>query len=551
MTKTLKRLLECAFLVTACCAASASAASRPNLILIFADDMGYADAGCYGGRLAPTPNIDALAAAGVRFTDAYVTAPVCAPSRCGILTGAYGARFGMQWNEDQHPGDLRYRIPEAHKLLPETLAAAGYATGHVGKWNVSRPVSNAFQEASCVMDWKGHYFADDEDLFVGVDGHGGKDVNGDEPHGWGPDRPGAAYLTDTLTDRAVSFIRSHAPSSGDGKPFFLYLAYNAVHSPWQAKRSEAPAFASLSSEPLRLYAAMLASLDANIGRVLRQLRESGVEGDTLVAFTSDNGPALGSDRIKGWKSEWPKEALMGSAAPLRGHKGQFFEGGIREPFILRWPGRLKAGTVYRRPSSTMDLYATFCAAAGAPVPAGTNLDGVNLLPYLDGAARGSPHERLFWLADGRGAMRRNDWKLLVSAEKPNLQLYNLAEDAGETHDRASERADLRDALHAEWLAWCGTLPPRANPPPKKLRDAVTGLFAPKTMTAPDGQTFTAFTVTDDAGTAHLIYFRQIKDKLPGGKWSGLNGKRVRVTGLRKQTAHSSVYDTVNTIDVLP
>lgn len=526
-----------------------AAPARPNLILIFADDMGYADPGCYGGKLAATPNIDALAAAGVRFTDGYATAPVCAPSRCGILTGSYGARFGMQWNEDQHAKGNPYRIPDAHRLLPQALAESGYITAHIGKWNVSRPVSNAVQEAYCVMDWKGHYFADDEDLFVGVDGHGPQVNSAVEPHGWGPERPGAAYLTDTLTDRAVAFIKRQAPQTGGGaKPFFLYLAYNAVHSPWQAKKAEEPRYANLPSEPLRLYAAMVASLDENIGRVLRQLKESGIEGNTLVAFTSDNGPALGSARIKGWKDDWPKEVLMGSAAPLSGHKGQFYEGGIREPYILRWPGRLKAGDVYREPVSTMDLYATFCAAAGVPIPEGTVLNGVNLLPFLDGSASGSPHEALFWLANDQGAIRKGDWKLLVSQWQPKLQLFNLAQDVGEEHDLAGQKPELRDALHAEWLSWQKQMPPRSNPPPKRSRQPVVGRFAPKEMKAPDGKTFTAFTVTDDAGVAHLIYYRLLKDKMPGGKWSAWSGKRVRVKGTWTEAGGNSAFESVEAIE---
>jgi len=212
---------------------------------------------------------------------------------------------------------------------------------------------------------------------------------------------------------------------------------------------------------------MLASLDENIGRVLGQLKQSSLDDNTLVAFISDNGPALGSKQIKGWKPEWPQEVLMGSAAPLRGRKAQYFEGGIRVPFILCWPGQLHAGAEYRHPVSTMDVYATFCAAAGVPIPDGTRLDGVNLLPFLQGENSDSPHETLFWLSNDQGAVRRGDWKLVITRWQPKLQLFNLAEDLGETLDRAAEQPEIRDSLLAAWSQWREPFPPRANSVPRK------------------------------------------------------------------------------------
>jgi arylsulfatase A-like enzyme len=205
---------------------------------------------------------------------------------------------------------------------------------------------------------------------------------------------------------------------------------------------------------------MLASLDENVGRVLAALPDN-----TFVAFISDNGPA--QMPVKEWPDGWPKDVLAGSAGPLNGHKAQFLEGGIREPFILRWPAKLKAGSVYRQPVSTMDLYPTFCAAAGAAIPDGTKLNGVNLLPFLTGEQTGAPHDILFWKNGDVGAVRQGDWKLVINSWNPKLQLFNLADDIGEKRDLAGEKSELTERLHKLWLDWSATLPPRANPPAAK------------------------------------------------------------------------------------
>lgn len=434
--------------------AVSSAADRPNIVLIFADDLGYGDVGCYGGRLVATPAIDSLARDGVRCTDSYVTSPVCAPSRCGIMTGAYNQRFGMQWNDDRR----KYAVGE-HKLLPQALKAAGYRTGHIGKWNIPVDVKDCFDEVYDLIDWEADYFPNQDGHYVGVDSP--TEFASSKVQGvWGPERPGEEYLTDRIGRHAVEFIEKHRR-----EPFFLYLAFNAVHSPWHAKTADRRRFAEIKPEPLDYYAAMIASMDENIGRVLAALKASGLEENTLVAFTSDNGPAMGSPRIVVWPEHWPKEILVGSAGPLNGHKAQFFEGGIRVPYIVRWPAALKAGTVYGRAVSTMDLYPTFLAAAGAPVPGGTKLDGVNLLPHLLGRQQDAPHDILFWKNGDQGAVRQGDWKLVVNPWQAKLLLFNLADDIGEKHNLAGQRPELVERLHKAWLDWSATLPPRANPQP--------------------------------------------------------------------------------------
>lgn len=438
--------LSLAILTPVAALAATDAAARPNIVLIFADDFGYGDPSCYGGTLVPTPAIDSLARDGVRCTDGYVTAPVCAPSRCGLMAGAYNQRFGMQWNEDRR----KYKLDE-HQLLPQALRAAGYVTGHIGKWNIPRDAKECFDEIHDLIDWEADYFPDANGHYHGVDSQ--TEFASSKRQGvWGPERSGDEYLTDRIGRHAVEFVAKHKRG---GKPFFLYLAFNAVHTPLHAKQEHADRFGKLPIA-LNFYASMVASMDENIGRVLAALPEN-----TLVAFTSDNGPA--KMPVEKWPDGWPKGMLNGSAGPLNGHKAQFFEGGIREPFLLRWPGKLQPGSVYRQPVSTMDLYPTFCAAAGAPVPDGTKLDGVNLLPYLTGERTGTPHEILFWKNGENGAVREGDWKLLLSPWQPKRQLFNLADDIGEKRDLAGEKADLVERLHEAWLDWSAKLPPRANP----------------------------------------------------------------------------------------
>lgn len=426
-----------------------SAAQRPNILMIYVDDMGYGDPGCYGGRDIPTPNIDRLAAGGVRFTDGYVTAPVCGPSRMGLLTGAYQQRFGCYWNDDLW-AKHGLTLPESQKLMPQALAAAGYKTGHVGKWNITPNPRPYVDEAFAVMIWKGAYYPNEEGVYLGVDG---PDFQV-ESHGWGPPRPDAEYLTDRLTRHAVDFLGRHA-----AEPFFLYLAYNAPHTPLLADKKYEARFRHVEHEPNRLYSAMVASLDENIGRVLDKLRDAGLEENTMVALVSDNGPARGSNYLKGWRDDWPKETLLGSAGPLNGHKAQCQEGGIRVPFILRWPARLRAGRIYTRPVSTLDLYPTFCAAAGVQVPAGTQLDGVDLLPYLVGDEAVDPHDMLFWKPYAGGAVRHKHWKLLIETwGKGRVRLFDLENDLGETNDLATEKPELTAKLHQAWLEWSKPFP---------------------------------------------------------------------------------------------
>ncbi|MDA3927042.1 MAG: sulfatase-like hydrolase/transferase [Kiritimatiellae bacterium] len=519
-------------------------AKQPNILMIYVDDMGYSDPGCYGGKMVPTPNIDSLAEQGVRFTDGYVTSSVCAPSRCGLLSGAYNQRFGMQWNQDQYQ-QKHYNFSEGHLLMPEALAAGGYVTGHAGKWNVAADAKKVFDESYHEMDWKGHYFRDEGGGFMGVDGYKVKESNGDEKHDWGPKDMSTEYLTDLLTDDALSFIKRH----GNGtKPFFFYLAYNAVHTPLQARKTDK--FDYLPNEPLRIYAAMVESLDYNIGRVLKVLKDSGLDENTLIAFASDNGPAKGNPHIKGWHKDWPAEVILGSAAPLGGHKAQYFDGGIRVPYIIKWPGVLKGGSIYTQPVSTMDLYPTFCAAAGISVPAKAKLDGVNLLPFIKGSQKGTPHETLLWMHDELGAVRRGKWKLVISKWQPKLALFNLETDIGEKENLAEQNPEMTQTLHRAWKEWCAQMPPRANPPPKIVNGWLSGKFIEKKLTPPKGKPFSAWALADDQGHEHIIYHRLLKDKMNYAEMKALVNKRVKVKGKRQEAPGRNMFERVDEIEAV-
>jgi len=434
-------------------------AEKPNIIMIYADDMGYGDAGCYGDtNLVPTPHIDRLAGEGVRFTDGYVTAPVCGPSRYGLLTGAYQQRFGVQWNPDC-AGDLKNgkvetlddnRIPPIQRLINQTLSSAGYVTGLIGKSNMPCYPKTTFDESMSVMHFGGEYWPNEDGSYNGVDEP--KAVGGHKRILWGPERPGDEYLTDRLGRQSVEFIERHRD-----QPFFLYLAFNAPHSPMQAKKVHLEQVSHLKTEALRMYGAMLLSMDENVGKVLEALDDLELTENTLVAFVSDNGPTFAYNVL--WPEDWPRE-IMGSAGPLNGYKGQNWEGGIRVPFILRWPGHLQAGQVYEKPVSTLDLYPTFCAAAEAEIPTETRLDGVNLLPHLSGEKEAAPHETLFWYADDRGAVRKGDWKLHVTPEGKHL--FDLKSDIGESTDLIQSQPEIAADLLEEYEAFVGALPPVLN-----------------------------------------------------------------------------------------
>jgi arylsulfatase A-like enzyme len=421
-----KILFACAALLLT---AAAFAKAPPNIVLIVADDLGVTDLSHYGNRDMLTPHIDSIARQGTAFTQAYVTAPVCMPSRMGFMTGRYQQRFGMQTL-----GNDRIGMPASELNLGQLLKGRGYATGMVGKWHMGvnpeyRPTVRGFDE------------------FYGF-------LNGNTPYYpgtgqfWRNDReiPKPAYLTDGFGEAAVDFVNRHA-----GAPFFLYLSFNAPHSPMQAPAHYVERFKHIPDQGRRIYAAMTAAMDDAIGRVLAALREKGVEDNTIVIFFSDNGGA-------------PQN--YSENTPFRLGKYEIYEGGLRTPLFVQWKdGGVRAGATITAPVSALDVVPTALAAVNlAPDPV-RPLDGVDLLPALRGQPGALSADRpLFWrYGPYMAALRVGDWKILQAGvgenKNPAWELYNLAQDAGEATNLAAHHPEKVRQLVATFEAWDKTLPP--------------------------------------------------------------------------------------------
>jgi arylsulfatase B len=446
--------------------ASAAQATRPNIVLIIADDLGIGEPGCYGGDL-PTPHIDSLAAEGVRFKAGYVTAPFCAASRAAILTGRYQTRYGFEFNPiGAHNADPDVGLQVMEATLPDFLRHAGYSTSLIGKWHLGgaplfHPMRRGFDEFFGFLH-EGHYYVPPPyDRHVTwlrrrrlPDGGAGRWTSPDGRTIWSThlntlepeydaDNPilrssqpvdERENLTDAFTREAERFI-----DRNKSQPFFLCLAYNAVHSPMQAPEEDLRKFAHIEDVHRRLFAAMLSRLDDGVGRVVRKLREHGLEDNTLVVFLSDNGG--------------PTRELTSSNAPFRGQKGQLFEGGIRVPMILKWPARYPKGRVEKRFISALDIFPTATRAAGLELA--RNLDGVDLTPALSGDSADDIHAGLYWRVGEQAAYRAGDWKLFCryhEAGTPQWELFNLQDDPGEARNVAAEHAELVDRLERDWRA---------------------------------------------------------------------------------------------------
>jgi arylsulfatase A-like enzyme len=443
----LPRKWTTAALVLAACAGNSAAApaGKPNLIVILADDLGCADVGFNGCKDIPTPNIDSIAENGVRCTSGYVTHPFCSPTRAGLMTGRYQQRFGHENNPVYDPEDTRSGLPTSEVLLPAVLKGAGYVSGIVGKWHLGaaerfHPLSRGFDEFFGFLGGGHQYFPDKL---------GGKaEYTTDLMRGRDYVKE-SEYLTDAFAREAEAFVERHRD-----RPFFLYLAFNAPHTPLQATPKYLDRFAGIADEKRRTYAAMLSAVDDGVGRVLAALREHRIEERTLVVFLSDNGGPVG---ING-----------SSNLPLRAGKGTTYEGGVRVPFAVQWAGTLPAGSVYDRPVSSLDVFATAVALAGASPPSGHTPDGVDLVPYLRGEKAGAPHEALFWRTGGGASFGARAGVLkLVEPRAGQVELYDLSRDVGESNDLASAQpeaarrlARLKDEWNAQLVA-----PIFQGPPP--------------------------------------------------------------------------------------
>lgn len=437
-------LLQIAFTATACIHAAeitpspqTNRALKPNILLIVADDMGYADAGFQGCKDIPTPNLNALAASGVKFTSGYVTGPYCSPTRSALMAGRHQCRYGHEFNPDHVKNG---GLPLSETTLADHLKSAGYATGLVGKWHLGvetnmQPPNRGFDEYFGFLGGATDYFQ-----------------SATIRRGMEPIKEKIDYTTDAFGREAVAFIDHHQQ-----QPWFLYLAFNAVHKPMQATDDRLAKFTGVQDKTRHTYDAMMLALDENVGLVLKKLSDANLTTNTIVMFISDNGgPTISGTAING-----------SSNGALRGGKHTTLEGGVRVPFVISWPGRVSPG-VYDKPVVQLDLHATAVAAAGIQPRPEWKVEGVNLLPFLDGSNPGVPHDALYWRFGEQMAIRAGDYKLvryfstLDDPKKPHIskdakptsaRLYDLSTDIGEHHDLASEKPDVVKDLQARWDAW--------------------------------------------------------------------------------------------------
>jgi len=407
----------------------------PNIVFLFADDAGYADFGFQGSKTMRTPNLDKLAERGVRFQQAYVSHPTCGPSRAGILTGRYQHRFGFE--ENNVPGymsavsaadDQEMGLPLTEKTMGDYLKSLGYRTGYFGKWHQGgadrfHPLKRGFDEFYGFRGGARDYFPYAEDP---------KRVENKLERNFGDFQEHEGYLTDVLGEETASFIERH-----QDQPFFAFLAFNAVHSPMHATPEDLAEFPEMEGKRQKV-AAMTLAMDRACGVVLDKLEDLGLAENTIVVFTNDNGG--------------PSNANASSNYPLSGVKSTYLEGGIRVPFLLSWPARVEAGIEYDHPISTLDLLPTFFAAGGAAATDVRPADGVDLLPFLTGAAFGRPHQRLFWKRDVRAVVRDGDWKLIRFGDRP-AELYYLPDDVSEENNLAATQPERVRELFKTLFDW--------------------------------------------------------------------------------------------------
>lgn len=416
---------------------AAHAASKPNVLVILADDLGWGELGCQGfTKEIPTPNIDSIAANGIRFTNGYVSGPYCSPTRAGFMTGRYQQRFGHEFN----PGPAEQAVDNFGLSLKETtigdrMKAAGYATAWIGKSHLGykpefHPLKRGFDYYYGFLGGSHSYLDAQEDKSNPI-------LKGTEPV------PSVTYTTEEFTREAVSFM-----DRSKDKPWFLYLPYNAVHAPLQATDKYMQRFPGVTDPKRQHFCAMLSALDDGVGTVLGKVRELGQEENTLIFFFSDNGG--------------PTPSTTSGNGPLHGFKAQTWEGGIRVPYMMQWKGRIPAGQVDARPVIQLDIHPTALAAAGVQINPAWKLDGVNLLPFATGENKAAPHDTLFWRFGQQIALRHGDWKLVKAAGMASVagregkatvegaELYNLEDDIGEKTNLAATNPEKVKELTALW-----------------------------------------------------------------------------------------------------
>lgn len=415
-----------------------ASSSRPNVLFILADDLGYGDLSCYGRPDYRTPVLDNLARQGMMYMSAYAAAPVCTPTRCALVTGRYPQRLEVGLHEPLTGRDLDKGLPPDHPTVASLLQTNGYDTALVGKWHLGwkpefGPNRHGFEEFFGILSGAGDYFT-----------HESGAIGPDLWENLAPvERIG--YLTDLFSDRAAQFVTRPRI-----KPFYLSLHYTAPHSPWEGPEDAAIGHASHGDGPmtvggsLQIYASMMKSMDAGIGRVLQALRRAKLERNTLVIFTSDNG---GERYSYNW--------------PFSFHKGYLWEGGIRVPAIVRWSGVTPAGRVTEQPAITMDWTATILAVTGTASDSSYPLDGEDLMPVCKGA-RAIYDRTFFWRTQTRDAARVGNWKYLK--ESGNEHLFDLSIDPGERNDLRTSRAEVFERIKEQYLAWNARMLPKLQIP---------------------------------------------------------------------------------------
>ena len=411
----------------------------PNIILIISDDQGYADVGFHGSEEVFTPNIDRIASNGVIFSDGYVSYAVCSPSRAGLITGRYQNRFGYSRNILLTPKDSTMGLPLTEQTLPDVLRKANYKTKAIGKWHLGAhesliPESRGFDEFYGFIIGGHRYFPDDlilndlKEARSQMDGYITKLLDN------GKRIKTSKYLTEELSDNAVKFIDENSDD-----PFFLYLSYNAPHTPLQATEKDLKRNMHIEKEKRRTYAAMVTSLDDGVGLILDKLEEKNISDNTIVVFLSDNGGV-----------EWYNHSDNGI---LRGGKGEFFEGGIRVPFVMQWPNVIPKGSVYDKPIIALDLFATAASVANAEKYVKGEIDGVNLIPYITGENNKSPHNFLYWQNRDKDidVIRGERYKYLRMGEEEYI--FDLKNDISEEDNIISSSKDIYDDLKSNFKEW--------------------------------------------------------------------------------------------------
>jgi len=403
---------------------------KPNFIIILADDLGYGDVGFTGSAQIKTPHIDALANTGVTFTQGYVSAPVCGPSRAGLITGRNQVNFGIDNNlkASLPQFDKNYvGLPIAEKTIANRLSDLGYVNGIIGKWHLGEedhfhPTKRGFDEFWGYLGGGHNYFPAEPD---------GSTYNRKIISNYKEPQP-LTYITDDKGDECVDFIRRHKD-----EPFFLYASFNAPHAPMQAIEEDLELYSHVKDEKRRTYAAMVHRLDVNVGRIVNELKKQQLYKNTVIVFLSDNGG--------------PCHSNASINAPFNGQKGILLEGGIRVPFVLSYPAKLKS-SVYDQAITSLDLTPTFVALAGGKTTKEDKLDGVNIFPYITNEIKGVPHETMLWRFTISAGIRKGSWKLIRLPDRLPL-LFNLDNDISEQNNVASENWDLVESMLKELGDW--------------------------------------------------------------------------------------------------